>query len=249
MSDMADQHNEAARLDPQDVVLKIFRKHVEELSQSLQERNIAAAFSAIEHMHAAREESIYHALGMLTRGLNTAIVNFSVDDQGKAYLAHDEDGIAPVTSQLENVVRMSEDSARRTLNVLEESLPLVQRMREEAESCSENPDLTRDVLSRQCQGLAALESSLMDILMAQTYQDLAGQAIRKVNCILGALQTDLVVLLTFAKRLRSISQPVPLRHPVMEDLALADETGEIDAPREVPLSQDAVNDLLSSLGF
>lgn len=250
MSDIEDVHSDAMKFDPQDVILRIFQQHMGELSQSLQEQDIAAVFSTIEHMHTVRDESIYHALGTLARGLNTAIVNFHVDDQGKAYLAHGEDGVAPVSSQLDNVVKMSEESARRTLNVLEDSLPLVQRLRTEAASYDGDAPAVRELFAQQLQGLAALESNLMDILMAQTYQDLAGQAIRKVRGILDALQTDLVALLTFAKRVRSISEPVQLRQPVMMDAELlAEEAGEGDVSRDGPLSQDAVNDLLSSLGF
>lgn len=240
---------ETTKLDPQDTVLKIFQQRADELAQSLLEQNLAGAFSAIDHMHAAREESIYHALGMLARGLNTALVNFQVDDHGKTYLVHDTSGAAPVTSQLENVVRMSEESARKTLNVLEESLPLVQRMRKMAETCGDDSQQARELLTSQGDGLATLESNLMDILMAQTYQDLAGQAIRKVNGILETLQIDLVALLTFAKRVRSISEPVPPRRPVLVDATPADDADNAIKSGSDSLSQDAVNDLLSSLGF
>lgn len=249
MPNMTDEHSETSRFDPQDVILRICQQHVEDLTQSLQNQDIVGAFSAIGQMHAAREESIYHALGTLTRGLNTAIVNFSVDEHGKAYLQHDTEGVAPVTSQLENVVRMSEESARTTLNVLDDTLPLVQRMRSAAQSYQGDPSKVPGLLEQQCADLAALESNLMNIMMAQTYQDLAGQAIRKVNGILGTLQTDLVALLTFATRVKSISEPPPVRQPVLTEAAVADEPVEAAVPGDGPLSQDAVNDLLSSLGF
>ena len=69
---------------------------------------------------------------MLARGLHTAIKCFELDEHGKAYLAHNDGGALPVTGQLDNVVQMSEESARRTLDVRDRSMPLVRNLTENA---------------------------------------------------------------------------------------------------------------------
>jgi chemotaxis protein CheZ len=244
-------NNAGGSFDPQEIIVRRLQEHVQQLSGSLQNGDITGAFSAIEHMNAAKEESIYYGLGMLARGLHTAIVNFQVDDHGKAYLAHDEEGAAPVTSQLDNVIEMSEESARKTLNILDGSMPLIRRMREELEGYEPAAEDAAGVIARHAKGLAELESNLMEILMAQGFQDLAGQAIRKVNGILGTLQSDLVTLLTYAREVKLMSEPVPLKLPVMGELHSQDDHAaqQDEAAREAAMSQDSVDDLLSSLGF
>ena len=235
--------------DPEHLIVERLEGLVTELGERLASQDLSGAFSAIERINTIKEESIFYCLGVLARGLHTAIVSFRVDDHGKHYLAHDEEGAAAgVTSQLENVLRMSEDSARKTLNILESSMPLVRNLRERAEQAS--GDQAPEALAAQREGLEALERNLMEILMAQGFQDLAGQAIRKVNGILGAMQADLLALLTYANQVKSLSEPV--RVPVPGELAQSgseDSTREENAARDPAMSQDSVDDLLASLGF
>jgi chemotaxis protein CheZ len=104
----------------------------------------------------------------------------------------------------------------------------------------------RDFLAAQKAGLQQVEHNLMDILMAQGFQDLSGQAIRKVNGILGDLQKDLIALLTYANHVKSMSQTLPVQ------LAIADAESpeeEPEEPQEAALAQGSVDDLLASLGF
>jgi chemotaxis protein CheZ len=236
--------------DPEHLIVERLEGLITELGERLASHDLSGAFSAIERINTIKEESIFYCLGVLARGLHTAIVSFRVDDHGKHYLAHDEEagGAAGVTSQLENVLRMSEDSARKTLNILESSMPLVRDLRQRAEQ-SAGTDAAA-ALAAQSEGLAALEHNLMEILMAQGFQDLAGQAIRKVNGILGAMQADLLALLTYANQVKSLSEPV--RVPVPGELAQtrAEDTGASDGQsRDPAMSQDSVDDLLASLGF
>lgn len=235
--------------NPEQIIVERLQGKVGELSQCLANSDVAGAFSVIEHINAAKEESIYFGLGMLARGLHTAIVTFQVDDHGKAYLAHDEHGAAPVTSQLENVVKMSEESARKTLNILDSTMPLVKQLRDNVQKLEEG-GAPADAVQAQRDGLERLEQNLMDILMAQGFQDLSGQAIKKVNGILENLQKDLIALLTYANQVKSMSEPVPVKAPVIGDLpdteAPADEA---DEHKDAAMSQDNVDDLLASLGF
>ena len=104
----------------------------------------------------------------------------------------------------------------------------------------------REFLEAQKAGLQQVEHNLMDILMAQGFQDLSGQAIRKVNGILGDLQKDLIALLTYANHVKSMAQTLPVQ------LALADAESpeeEPEVPQEAALAQGSVDDLLASLGF
>lgn len=238
---------------PEQVIVERLRAKMTDLGVCLDNFDVAGAFSVIEHINAAKEESIYYGLGMLARGLHTALVTFEVDDHGKAYLAHNDQGAAPVTSQLDNVVKMSEEATRKTLNILESSMPLVKQTREQSQEMEEKlaGHAVLDQMKAQTAALSVLESNLMQILMAQGFQDLSGQAIRKVNAILEGLQDDLVALLKYANEIKSMSEPIPVEMPVMGDFSAATEAvAEQEAEsKETPMGQDSVDDLLSSLGF
>jgi chemotaxis protein CheZ len=232
--------------DPEQLIVERLQGKAAELASCLERRDMSGAFSVIENINAVREESIYYGLGLLARGLHTAIVTFEVDDHGKHYLAHDETGTAGLTSQLDNVVRMSEESARKTLNILDTTLPQVRDLRASLEQEAVAASVPPAFLQAQRAGLEQVEHNLMDILMAQGFQDLSGQAIRKVNGILGDLQKDLIALLTYANHVKSMSQTLPVQ------LALADAEPaekESEETQEAALSQGSVDDLLASLGF
>ena len=91
----------------------------------------------------------------------------------------------------------------------------------------------------------------MQILMAQGFQDLSGQAIKKVNIILETLQKDLISLLTYANQVKSMSVPVPVpvQSPVMGELEASAAPVEEEQPEDAAMEQGSVDDLLASLGF
>ncbi len=236
--------------DPEQMIVERLQGKAAELASCLESHDMVGAFSVIEHINAVREESIFYGLGLLARGLHTAIVTFEVDDHGKHYLAEDETGAAGLTSQLDNVVRMSEESARKTLNILDATLPMVRDLRVAADRASSSAGVQGDFLEAQKSGLQQIEQNLMEILMAQGFQDLSGQAIRKVNGILGNLQKDLIALLTYANHVKTMSEPLPVQGAD----AVSDESAPVSAEaeeeaKEAALSQGSVDDLLASLGF
>jgi len=234
--------------NPEQIIVDRLQTKTAELQQCLLNHDVAGAFSIIEHINAAKEESIYYGLGMLARGLHTAIVTFQVDDHGKAYLKHDEHGAAPITNQLDNVIKMSEESARKTLNILDGSMPMVKELRESLARFDGAADPAA-LIAVQRAGLEKLEANLMEILMAQGFQDLSGQAIRKVNNILENLQKDLISLLTYANQVKSMSEPVPVQSPVMGDLASEEAQPVEEESKDAAMEQGSVDDLLASLGF
>jgi len=240
--------------DPEKIIVERLQQKCGELTSCLVNMDVAGAFSVIEHINATKEESIYYGLGMLARGLHTAITNFEVDDFGKAYLAHEDTGAAAkITTQLDNVVEMSEQSARKTLNILDDTTPLVKELKEESEAIEAalrdtHPELA-DRVHKQHERLSKIDSNLLEILMAQGFQDLSGQAIKKVNVILEGLQTDLLALLRYANQVKSMSEPVPVEFPAIGELADSSDVEEVEEDKQEAMAQDDVDDLLSSLGF
>ncbi len=82
---------------------------------------------------------------------------------------------------------------------------------------------------------------LSDIMMAQDFQDLSGQVIKKVIDIITRTETQLVQLLVE-------SSPKAV---VTEEAAFTGETHQLQGPQvaTAALAQDDVDDLLASMGF
>ena len=94
-----------------------------------------------------------------------------------------------------------------------------------------------------------LRASLTDILMAQDFQDLTGQMIRRVIALVQEIEAKLVVILTVChndgiepkldKNENNIKKSIEAEGPILH----------VEERDDVVNGQDDVDDLLSSLGF
>lgn len=87
----------------------------------------------------------------------------------------------------------------------------------------------------------AINAQLLEIMMAQDFQDLTGQVIKKITQMVQSLEKDLIDLLL-------ANVPVKKNATVNEELM----NGPITNPEkhnDVVCNQDQVDDLLASLGF
>jgi chemotaxis protein CheZ len=100
---------------------------------------------------------------------------------------------------------------------------------------------TRGFLNDVPDQARATNAQLMEIMMAQDFQDLTGQVIRKIIEVTKTMEQQLVVLLleSAPPRVKAEFDAGLLNGPVI------DPAGRTD----VVTSQDQVDDLLASLGF
>ena len=101
---------------------------------------------------------------------------------------------------------------------------------------------------------AKLTSLLTEVLMAQGYQDLTGQVIRRVIELVKEVEDSLVNMLTMFGEPEQAEQDKPLEAKVEKVNKIDSVEAEgpiIDADQrdDVVSGQDDVDDLLSSLGF
>jgi chemotaxis protein CheZ len=193
-------------------------------------------------------------IGHLTRTLHDALRELGYD----RLLEKTAAAMPDARDRLDYVVRMTEQAAVRALNAIEAAQPIQDRLEDEAErlsaqwqklfdkqlSVEEFKTLvagTRDYLADVPKQTRATNAQLLEIMMAQDFQDLTGQVIKKVTKLAQDLEQNLVHLLV--------------------DLVPADLRGDIDrgllngpvvnaaAGPEVVTSQSQVDDLLASLGF
>ncbi|TWI53902.1 chemotaxis protein CheZ [Pseudomonas duriflava] len=246
------------------------KQHAQELVASLEAGNFSKAVQLINDLNQVRDRGLYQEIGKLTRELHNAIVNFQIDPQ--ASYANEVSEIADATDRLGYVVQMTERAANRTMDLVEASAPLIETFGQSAHelhaewgrfmrrelSAEEFRDLAKRVeafLGRSDEDAHKLSALLNDILLAQDYQDLTGQVIKRVTNLVTQVEGDLVKLVRMASqvdRYAGISHDhEKLIEEIQKEKSSKGEGPQIHADKreDVVSNQDDVDDLLSSLGF
>lgn len=234
-----------------------------DLVASLERGDEQGAKEVIDDLTNIRESDLYKEMGKLTRELHDAITAFGMDEQ-ISNLAQQE--IPDARQRLRHVIEMTDQAAHRTLNAVEESLPICEGL--ESRSRTLHDDWLRfkkrDMDINEFKQLAKrldeffavntgdagkLRDSLNNVLMAQDFQDLTSQIIKKVIKLVEEVESNLVELIKLTKN--------PANGDAESDSASKKQDEKLAGP-VVPgvndggttvSGQDEVDDLLSSLGF
>lgn len=233
-----------------------------DLLASLERGDEAGARDVLDELTCIRESDLYMEMGKLTRELHDAISAFGMDEQISS-LAQQE--IPDARKRLHHVIDMTDQAAHRTLNAVEESLPVCEGLESRSRTLHDdwlrfkNRDMDinefRQLAKRLDEFFVAntsdagkLRESLNNVLMAQDFQDLTSQIIKKVIKLVEEVELKLVELikLTGAQG----NDPAKSAQPQKKDETLAGPVvpGVNDKGSTVS-GQDEVDDLLSSLGF
>ncbi|WP_445228865.1 protein phosphatase CheZ [Duganella rhizosphaerae] len=198
-------------------------------------------------------EEFLSRIGHMTRALHESLRGLGLDK----LIEKAASDIPDARDRLDYVARLSEDAAQKVLNATDAASPLQDQIAGDAKqlSASWNGLLAAGASDEQWRALAqqtvaALDGAsagtsqtkahLMDIMMAQDFQDLTGQVIKKVTSIAQNLEKQLVqMLIDFA--------PEQMKKEIDNGLL---NGPQIDPTREnVVADQEQVDDLLDSLGF
>lgn len=229
-----------------------------DLVTSLEAGDDGKADELVELMSRNREASLFMEVGRLTRELHEALKNFQLDGKIAGIAQHE---IPDAKQRLNFVIQKTEEAANRTLNAVETLLPISEKLGDAAASfASDWSRFTRREMDmsefkalsgRLTQFLeqiktdsATLHSSLSEVLMAQDFQDLTGQVIRRVITMVTEVENNLVRLIRCAGagagRTDDSGSALQAEGPEVKGTA---GTGQRVN------GQDEVDDLLSSLGF
>lgn len=248
--------------------------------QIITEENLSCARQLVERMEAGdedaarelldqlahqRESTLYMELGKLTRQFHDALNSFRMDSR-LASIAEEE--IPDARERLNYVVKMTDQAANRTLTAVEASLPLCDTLEQQSESLNadwqrftgremeidEFRTLSRRVTSFLAEGgtqLSKVRANLNDVLMAQDFQDLTGQIIKRVVTLVGELEASLVNLIRISGQkfvAEGDASPRP-KAGTVKDIEPEGPPVPGVSDAGVVSGQDEVDDLLSSLGF
>lgn len=203
------------------------------------------------------KEEAFARLGAITREMHEAFAVLG----GGTELHNVVEEIPNARERLTHVGKMTENAANKVLNLVDAAKPecddLSKRGEELGQSlarmaASEDLSIERaralmgvcGKFAERTAGFASKQADILsDIMMAQDFQDLSGQVIKKVIDIINRTEMQLVQLLLDS----APNQPE-------KNVAVAEFTGEthqLQGPQaeEKALGQSDVDDLLASMGF
>jgi len=237
-------------------------QHAEELILELQRGNEEKVNNILESIHAVRESNLFREVGKMTRQLHDALESFRRDSRIDA-LASEE--IPNARERLSYVITMTQQAADRTLSAVENTMPMAQSISEKSVELSKawakfrNRKLTASEFRRLAEEIdvflkeitddsTILKNNLNDVLMAQDFQDLTGQIIKRVITLVEEVEGNLVELIriTGDKLGGSIVEETKTEKDITPE---GPQIPGIGKNKDVVNSQDDVDDLLSSLGF
>lgn len=216
------------------------------------------AKEVIDDLTDIRENALYQEVGKLTRELHDAISAFGMDDRITDMTEHE---IPDARQRLNFVITKTAEAADKTLTAVEASIPICEGMESQATSILESwrqftkremdadgfRKLSTEIdgfLLTQSDGFGKIKGHLNDVLMAQDFQDLTGQIIKRVINLVAEVEGNLVNLVKVAGLPEHIEKS---QKKSLEELEGPIVPG-IDSGDTVS-GQDEVDDLLSSLGF
>lgn len=170
-------------------------------------------FAELDALVERRERTLFGELRKLTADLQSALVRFSIDSR-LVDLAEKE--VPDARLRLDHVLKLTDEAAHRTMDLVEQSGPLAERTAKQAEEIIvlwqqyRTRNIAVDDFRRMVQqmdsfliaaskDMGAVRSNLAEVLLTQGYQDLSGQIIRGVMKLVGELETALVELVRLSK--------------------------------------------------
>jgi len=228
--------------------------------------DLAGALNVISDLNETRDRSLYQEVGRLTRSLHESISNFQIDTASSS--ANEEmSKIEDASDRLAYVIDMTNKAANKTLDLVEDTMPIASEMKSEAAQLHSDwgrlkrkemkPDEFRQLTQRMDLFLNKLVlqsdkvyQNLSDILMAQDFQDLTGQVINRVTGLVKEVEENLVNLVRMAGKVDIITGTVHSFTEQEEDAVKGEGPQmNVEQREDVVSGQDDVDDLLSSLGF
>lgn len=243
----------------QGISLEQARELVELLEAGQQQQ----ANDKLEEVYNRRNDKLFTSVGQLTRDLHEALQDFQLDPR---IVQLTQDDLPDAQNRLQYVIEKTEDAANRTMDAVEACLPMADNMHQKVDSVlpqwqklmNNNIQLSEfkslchsvDTILRDCgQNMPQIHGLMTEVLMAQDYQDITGQVIKRVIQLVEDVEKNLIALL---KLFGDDAQKLTQNSAKPDEKGTAEAEGPIidaDKRDDVVSGQDDVDDLLSSLGF
>jgi chemotaxis protein CheZ len=211
--------------------------------------------SAAAEEGAEGDKNMYERLGGIVRLLHDSLRELGYDRA----LSEASSQITDAQDRLEYVATLTEQAANKVLNTLDEGMPAQDKLSKQASdmegrwaalfagklSLDEFKALagdSRQFASAVSEATEAEKARLLEIMMAQDFQDITGQLIKKVVTITKTVENELAQLLRD-------NAPPATRAKLAEKEAAPVQLMSGPSVPSAALDQDNVDDLLADLGF
>ncbi|MCB1957664.1 MAG: protein phosphatase CheZ [Rhodocyclaceae bacterium] len=210
----------------------------------------AAATQGEEHSC----DAVFNRIGQMTRHLHNSLRELGYDQA----LQEAAEAIPDARQRLVYIAQMTEQAASRVLNATDVARPIQDKLQGDAAALEARWDKlfasqlstddfkslateTKQFIGQVRAGSKATNDQLMEIMMAQDFQDLTGQVIKKVVEMAQTLEQQMLAVLIEsmpAERKKERNEGL-MNGPVIKS----------EGRDDVVTSQEQVDDLLESLGF
>jgi len=214
----------------------------------------AVTGKAVAPEAALLSQPVLSRIGQLTRSLHDGMRELGYDK----VIAKAADSIPDARDRLNYIATMTESAASRTLNATEAAQPLQEKLEADASRLTAQWDRlyanelsvdefkalagsTRDFLRQVPEHARATNAQLLEIMMAQDFQDLTGQVIKRMTEVAQQVEKQLLELL--------IDHLPAERKEQLEATGLAGPNINGKSGADVLTDQAQVDNLLESLGF
>ncbi|WP_079432694.1 protein phosphatase CheZ [Zoogloea sp. LCSB751] len=197
-------------------------------------------------------DAVFNRIGVMTRQLHDTLRELGYD-RSLQEAAH---AIPDARQRLTYIAEMTEQAASKVLNATDIAKPIQDRVEADADVLRARWDRlyanqlspeefrqlaaeTRDFLGTVVTSSRDTSAQLMEIMMAQDFQDLTGQVIKKVVDLAQGLEKQLLQVLI---------ETIPAERKVEDGLLNGPVINAVGRD-DVVSNQEQVDDLLESLGF
>ena len=211
---------------------------------------------------------LFAEVGKLTRQLHDSLNNFQLDPRIANMASED---IPDAQTRLTYVIEATEEAANKTMDLVDSCMPIASELHDGITKILPewNKMIARElqlgefnILVKQMDGFlkngsdnsAKLTGLLTEVLMAQGYQDLTGQVIRRVIELVKEVEDNLVYMLTMFGGIEPKNGAEVIEKPNKSEneadkIKAEGPIMDADSREDVASDQVDVDDLLSSLGF
>lgn len=237
-------------------------ENAQKLVAQLQNGNTEEAWQLISNLNKIREDAFFQEIGKLTRELHDALKNFHVDIDKHGVETKE---FSDARERLNYVIEITEDAANKTMDGIEASIPHSQALAKEAANLFqewgrfERREMTAAEFKELYQSMMSyllstqersekINKNLQEVLLAQEFQDLSGQIIKRVIKLVTDVENRLVTLIKVAAEaerymmVKTDEKPKEEKDPMKAKI-------EAQGPTATACSQDEIDDILGSLGF
>lgn len=250
-------------MDQQEAKYEECLAHAKKMVKELEAKHYSEVDILLGELSRFHENGLFQEVGKLTRELHDTLNNFDLEPRISKLTVSE---IPDAKERLNHVITLTQNAANRTLSVVEDTLPRSEQLKKKSIKLKAEWDRfkKRDMEIEEFRGLSnkideflewtsinavVIHKGLSEVMMAQDFQDLTGQIIKRVITLVQEVEDSLVGLIriTGSKGLeKTIDEE---KRPEKDIEAVGPQVPGLKRESEVVNGQDDVDDLLSSLGF